>query len=325
MKAQILTVLRNTEGYVSGQELCRNLGVSRTAVWKVIGKLRQEGYVIDAVPNKGYCLKQIPDILTKEQLTSLINTEWIAREIQSFEELDSTNTYAKQIADSVPDGTLVVAEVQNQGKGSKGRGWESKGGYGIWMSLILKPNILPPDASKLTLVAALSTARACRQYTQLPVQIKWPNDIVCDGKKLCGILTEMSAELNYVNHIVLGIGINVNSMDFSQELQERATSLYLETGREWNRGLLIREIMNCFEEDYRTFLKNSSLEELLDEYIAYSVTLGSPIQVLDRNGSYDGTAININKDGHLVVRKSDGSLQTVFADEVSVRGVYGYV
>ena len=212
MKTEILRMLREADGYISGQELCNKFGVSRTAVWKAINQLKEAGYEIDAVQNKGYILKAAPDIMNQNELKSIMNTSWAGQELLYFDSIDSTNTKAKELAEAgYPNGTLVVSDSQSAGKGRRGRSWESPSGTGIFMTLMLKPDINPNNASMLTLVAALAVAKAISEITGEKALIKWPNDIVMNGKKVCGILTEMSAQFDYINNIVIGIGINVHN------------------------------------------------------------------------------------------------------------------
>ena len=205
MKTEILRMLREADGYISGQELCNKFGVSRTAVWKAINQLKEAGYEIDAVQNKGYILKSAPDIMNQNELKSIMNTSWAGQELFYFDSIDSTNTKAKELAEAgYPNGTLVVSDSQSAGKGRRGRSWESPSGTGIFMTLMLKPDINPNNASMLTLVAALAVAKAISEITGEKALIKWPNDIVMNGKKVCGIITEMSAQFDYINHIVIG-------------------------------------------------------------------------------------------------------------------------
>ena len=220
MKTEILTLLRETDGYVSGQELCEKFGVSRTAVWKAINQLKEAGYEIEAVQNKGYRLVSVPDILSESELQSVRKTRWIGEKIAFFDVVDSTNTRAKQLAEEgAPNGTYVIAERQDAGKGRRGRGFDSPAGQGIWMTLVLKPEIDPNHASMITLVTALAVSKAITDMTGRPAGIKWPNDIIMSGKKVCGILTEMSAQFDYVNHIVVGIGINVQNKSFPKDIE----------------------------------------------------------------------------------------------------------
>lgn len=325
MKTELLTVLRETDGYVSGQALCEKFGVSRTAVWKAVNQLKEAGYEIKSVQNKGYRLAVSPDTVSEEELKSIRKTEWVGQEIFYFPVLDSTNTKAKQLAEEgYPSGTLVVAEQQDAGRGRRGREWASPRGVGIFMTLMLKPDILPNNASMLTLVAALAVAAAIRKCTGRPAGIKWPNDIVMNGKKVCGILTEMSAQIDYVNHVVVGIGINVHNESFPEDIAQIATSLYLETGARYQRAALIEEIWEQFERYYAVFLQTQDLSGLVKEYEAHLVNMHQSVRVIDPKESFEGRAMGITPRGELMVDTWE-SRRLVSAGEVSVRGIYGYV
>ena len=325
MKAEILKMLRETDGYVSGQELCNKFGVSRTAVWKTINQLKENGYEIEAVQNKGYHLLSAPDIMDQTELESIHATEWAGCEIYYFDSIDSTNTKAKELAEEGhPSGTLVVADRQTAGKGRRGRSWESPTGIGIFMTLMLKPEINPNNASMLTLVAAMATTRAIRRVTSVPAMIKWPNDIVMNGKKVCGILTEMSAQFDYINHIVIGIGINVHNEDFPEEIAKTASSLYLESGQHIHRASLIEAFLEEFEDVYAEYLKTEDMEGLQKEYDAMLVNRGRQVRVLDPKEPFEGKAMGITKKGELIVDTWE-SRKLVSSGEVSVRGIYGYV
>lgn len=325
MKAEILKMLRETDSYVSGQELCNKFGVSRTAVWKAINQLKENGYEIEAVQNKGYHLLSAPDIMDKTELESIHATEWAGCEIYYFDSIDSTNTKAKELAEEGhPSGTLVVADRQTAGKGRRGRSWESPTGIGIFMTLMLKPEINPNNASMLTLVAAMATTRAIRRVTGVPAMIKWPNDIVMNGKKVCGILTEMSAQFDYINHIVIGIGINVHNEDFPEEIAQTASSLYLESGQHIHRASLIEAFLEEFEDVYAEYLKTEDMEGLMKEYDAMLVNRGRQVRVLDPKEPFEGKAMGITKKGELIVDTWE-SRKLVSSGEVSVRGIYGYV
>lgn len=324
MKTEVLKALRQQEDYVSGQKLCEKLGVSRTAVWKVISQLKEEGYVIESVTNKGYRLLQEPNILSESEILSRLHTTCIGKQVQYFDTLDSTNTYCGRKGEELAHGTVVVAEKQTAGLGSRGRNWTSPKGSSIYMSLLLKPDISPDAAPRLTLVMALSVACAFRNLG-VKVQIKWPNDIVINGKKLVGILTEMRAEIGYVHQVVIGVGINVLTEQFPEELAQRATSVFLETGKTFSRAEVLAEVLECFEQDYETFLRTSDLSELLEQYTQFSATIGKEVCVLEQKATYNGRALRVNETGQLLVELEDGSVNAVFADEVSVRGIYGYV
>lgn len=326
MKTKILTLLKEADSYLSGQELCNRFGVSRTAVWKAINQLKEEGYVIEAVQNKGYHLLEYPDVITYSEVKSVLRTQWAGRELYCFDTVDSTNTYAKKLADEgAMHGTLVVANQQLGGKGRRGRTWESPANTGIWMTLILKPNMNPSYASMLTLVMAIAVAKACNEITKVSCSIKWPNDIVLNRKKICGILTEMSAEMDYINHIVIGVGINANMEGFPEELQDKATSIKLQNGEKINRAQLINGVMVHFEEEYRLFMKHKDLSLQLVTYNDLLVNRNNEVMVLEPSKEYSGIARGINEQGELLVEKPDGLLCRVYAGEVSVRGIYGYV
>jgi BirA family biotin operon repressor/biotin-[acetyl-CoA-carboxylase] ligase len=325
MKAEILTMLRESGGYVSGQELCNKFGVSRTAVWKAVNQLKEMGYEIEAVSNKGYHLLSAPDVMNEAEIKSLLHTEWAGQELFCFDTIDSTNTKAKELAEQgYPSGTLVVSDRQVAGKGRRGRNWESPSGCAIFMTLALKPDINPNNASMLTLVAALATAKAITDVTGAEAKIKWPNDIVINGKKICGILTEMSAQFDYISHIVIGIGINVNNEHFPEELSETAGSLLLACGRRFHRAELIARFLERFEKDYAVFLETEDLEGLMKEYNALLVNAQQQVRVLDPKEPFEGKAVGITKKGELIVDTWE-SRKLVSSGEVSVRGIYGYV
>ena len=325
MKAEILSALRESDGYVSGQELCERFGVSRTAIWKAINQLKNAGYEIEAVQNRGYHIISVPDVLSENELKSIRKTEWLGSTIVYEPVVDSTNTKAMQLAEEgAPHGTLIVSDRQENGRGRRGRRWETPAGSAIAMTFLLRPEIMPDNASMLTLVAAMAVARGIEDETQLAVGIKWPNDIVVHGKKICGILTEMSAQVDYVNHIVIGIGINVQVEDFPEELRQMATSLYMESGKKINRAALIERICEYFEQYYAIFMETEDLSRIVKEYDAYMVNRNQPVRVLDPKEPFEGTARGITARGELLVDTWE-SRRLVSSGEVSVRGIYGYV
>ena len=326
MKEEILRLLRSADGYISGQELCNRFGVSRTAVWKAINQLKEAGYEIEAQQNKGYRLMAAPDLMTEAEIKSLMHTEWVAKEVLYFDTIDSTNTKAQELAEKgYPSGTLVVADKQESGKGRRGRSWVSPSGTGIFMTLMIKPDINPNNASMLTLVAALAVAKAITSVTGEEALIKWPNDIVVNGKKVCGILTEMSAQFDYINHIVVGIGINVHNESFPEEISQMASSLMIEAGgKRFHRAQIIAETMSYFEQYYDTFLKTQDLSALVREYDELLVNRNKSVRVLDPKEPFDGKAMGITPKGELIVETWE-SRKLVSSGEVSVRGIYGYV
>lgn len=326
MKEEILRLLRSADGYISGQELCNRFGVSRTAVWKAINQLKEAGYEIEAQQNKGYRLMTAPDLMTEAEIKSLMHTEWVAKEVLYFDTIDSTNTKAQELAEKgYPSGTLVVADKQESGRGRRGRSWVSPSGTGIFMTLMIKPDINPNNASMLTLVAALAVAKAITSVTGEEALIKWPNDIVVNGKKVCGILTEMNAQFDYINHIVVGIGINVHNESFPEEISQMASSLMIEAGgKRFHRAQIIAETMAYFEQYYDTFLKTQDLSALVREYDELLVNRNKSVRVLDPKEPFDGKAMGITPKGELIVDTWE-SRKLVSSGEVSVRGIYGYV
>ena len=326
MKEKILRMLSEAEGYVSGQRLCEELNVSRTAVWNNINRLKDEGYVIEAVTNRGYFLKERPDVISAQEIKSRLKTKYWGHETMFFEEVDSTNNVAKKMAeDGAPHGRLVIAENQNAGKGRRGRAWSSPDGTGIWMTFILRPQIAPQAASMLTLVAAMAVRKAVLTETGLETVIKWPNDIVAGGKKICGILTEMSAELELINYVVVGVGINANIRKFPDEISSVATSLLLETGEKVDRSKMVAAYGNAFEEYYGRFVEKGNLELLKDEYNSCLANFKNQVKILDAAGEFAGISEGINDLGELLVTDSEGKERIVRSGEVSVRGIYGYV
>ena len=328
MKAEILKMLKEADDHISGQQLCEQFQVSRTAVWKVINQLKEEGYQVEAVRNKGYRIIESPDVMTREELSVQIGdaTRWAGQEIVCFTETDSTNVRARKLGENgAAHGTLVVAEQQTAGRGRRGRGWESPAGSSIYMSLLLRPEFLPNKAPMLTIVMAYSVATALREQTGLDFRIKWPNDIVLNGKKVVGILTEMSTEIEYINHVVIGVGINVNTEAFPEEICATATSIRRESGKTWRRAELIAAILRQFEVQYERFVKEEDLAYLREAYDAVLVNCNREVRILGEKDGYRAVALGIDDQGELLVRKEDGTVTSVYAGEVSVRGIYGYV
>lgn len=326
---EILKKLRDAGDYVSGQELCEYYGVSRTAIWKVIKQLEKDGYVIEAQNNKGYKLVESggADVFTRVEIESYLDTSWIGRKLVFHKITDSTNMDAKKLAENGEEtGAVAVADMQTAGRGRRGRGWISPAGKDIYMSLMLRPQCRPEKASVLTLVMAISVLEAVQKLIPQTCSIKWPNDIVINNRKVCGILTEMSAELDGIHYVVIGTGINVNQEQMAKEIQDKATSLYIESGEIVNRAKLVARVLHYFEENYAVFEKNWDFSGLVDKYNNYLVNRNREVRVLDPKGEYDGIARGINEKGELIVeRKSDGATVLVYAGEVSVRGIYGYV
>lgn len=326
MKTELLRILRESDGYVSGQQLCRHFGVSRTAVWKTVCRLKAEGYEIQAVRNRGYRICEAPDLMTAEEVESRLHTRTLGRNCIYLNRVDSTNNYAKRIAEEgAKEGTLVIAEEQTGGKGRRGRGWIAPRNVNVMMTLLLRPRIQPRNASMLTLLMAMAAVRAIREVTGFQAGIKWPNDVVAGGRKVCGILTEMSSEPDYINYVVIGIGMNVNQKDFPQEIAGTAGSLSMVLGRDISRAELTARVMEALEELYEIFLETEDMSKLCREYNSVCLNIGHPIKVLEPKNEYSGVTDGINEKGELVVKKDDGDIVCVYAGEVSVRGLYGYV
>ena len=325
MRQTIIEMLRNTgENFLSGEDIALQLGISRAAVWKHIQRLREIGYEIVSRERCGYKFKDAPDLLLANEVKDGLNTQVIGKEIYYYPSTDSTNSEAKILAyRKVPDGTVVVSEEQTNGKGRLNRSFYSPRGKGIWFSLVLRPNLVPSDAPKCTLMAAVAIAHAMERFG-LRAQIKWPNDIMYDGRKLVGILTELSAEMSRVTYIVLGIGINVNMArdEFPPELIDVATSLMEMSGEKISRIKFFRAVLEEFDKLYVDVVSDPKrgFVRMLDEWRKYNVTLGRKVRVITSSTSeyFLGTARDIDADGALLV-ETENVLERVFAGDVSIR------
>lgn len=243
-----------------------------------------------------------------------------------YEEVDSTNTQAKRLGKEGADqGLVVVADTQSAGKGRRGRIWNSPAGTNLYFSILLRPELLPDKAPMLTLVMAYSVARVILAQEELPVEIKWPNDLVLAKKKVCGILTEMELSGSRIADVVIGVGINVNTIEFPEELCDKATSLYLQKGTQVKREKLLQQILAEFQQQYERFLEVQDLSFLQEAYNRMLINKDREVLVLEQDQEYEVQALGINDRGELLVKKGDGSVEAVFAGEVSVRGIYGYV
>lgn len=338
MKEEILDKLKENPGqFVSGEVLSDTLGVSRTAIWKHMKDLKEEGYIIESISKKGYRLLAVPDILNEHEIKQGLKTSFIGQRVDYLKTVDSTNRYAKEIAlNGCEDGTIVAADSQTSGRGRLGREWVSADRKGIWMSVVLRPTIPPEEVQLITLAASVAVVTAIYNTTGLKTGIKWPNDIILDGKKVCGILTEMSCEMERVNFLIVGIGINVSHerQDFSGDLRKAATSIkigleeHIDSSEiDWssclNRSNLIKEILIELEKVYFN-LKNGLTKDIIGQWKKYSVTLGKQVKIIARGSEYIGTAIDITEDGKLVLILPDGERHEVMSGEVSVRGLLGY-
>ncbi|ABR50606.1 biotin--acetyl-CoA-carboxylase ligase [Alkaliphilus metalliredigens QYMF] len=326
MKDKILKELyEHQENHISGEYLRKKLNVSRTAVWKQIQSLKEEGYVIETMSRKGYRLLEQRDEILPGGVKFNLNTREIGKEIKYFDTIDSTNTYSKTIALEVPHGTIVMSDEQVGGRGRLGRNWSSPKGEGIWMSLILKPGIPPNEGMKVSHIAAAAVCKGIREITGLEALVKWPNDIVINGKKVCGILTEVAGELNEIHYLIVGIGINVNNIDFPTELEEKASSLLIEGKKKYDRKELIVKIISIFEKFYDSFIKEGSLEEVLRLCRQYSALIGREVVIIKGGSQEAAKVLGMTDEGFLEVELSDGRIEHIFSGEVSVRGQGTYV
>ncbi len=321
MRSAILEVLKHNSGqYISGEDISRTLQVSRTAVWKHIRALKDAGYDIEAHPRLGYALRHNTDRLLPAEIKAQLTCNILGREVHYFSETDSTNNEAKKLAaNNCPEGTVVVAEEQVSGRGRLARGWFSPYGKGIWLSVVLRPPFSPMEAAKCTLMAAVAVNRAINAVTGAGCGIKWPNDILCNGRKVVGILTEMSAEMDAINHIVIGMGINVNigQSEFPDEIAATATSLAIASGHQVSRIKLLTAILAELENVY-TQVKASGFGPVLEDWKSQSITLGQTVDVHGLDRSFTGVAIDIDADGALLIETVQG-LERVLAGDVSIR------
>ncbi len=326
MKEKVLELLKQSDGYISGQEICRKLGVSRTAVWKDIRLLKEEGYEVLAVNNKGYRLISEPDIVTPEKIKEYLTTNEFGKEIFYFDEVDSTNIRAKLSGETGgAHGTLFVANEQLSGRGRKGRSWETPKGSSIAMTFLLRPKIDIQNISGLTILSAVAVAKALRDVASIEAKIKWPNDVVVNGKKICGILTEMSSEGTDINYVVVGIGINIFMTEFEPELSDKATSVRIENGTGCDRSKLTAFVANHFEALYLKFREKGNLDFLIDEYNALLVNKDRQVYVIEGENRTEYTALGLACNGGLKVLDANGNEEIIISGEVSVRGIYGYV
>ena len=352
MKAMILELLRRKGDFVSGQELCELNNVSRTAVWKAIRSLEKEGYKIEAVRNRGYRLIEDEpsgdpdnalDIYSANEIKSRLTEASGIREVVFFDSIDSTNSECSRRAEAGCDGgLLVVSDDQSAGRGRRGRTWDSPPGSNIYFSVMIRPDIAPSSAPQLTILMALAVCRGMEKvltgsaykagnrkssparHPAAPL-IKWPNDIVIDGKKVCGMLTEMSSEADYIRYVVVGVGINVRHRDFPEEISKTAISLEDAWEKKVKRSVLTAEIVNEFGELLKIFEEEGDLSYFRGMYLDRLVNAGRKVRVLDPKGEYEALARGINERGELLVETEDGTVKEVNSGEVSVRGIYGYV
>ncbi|WP_028561256.1 biotin--[acetyl-CoA-carboxylase] ligase [Paenibacillus pinihumi] len=321
MSDELLSMFQNKEGeYLSGEVISKELNVSRTAVWKKIRKLEEQGYRFEASRKLGYKLVAVPDRLSAAALLRSLTTERFARRLHLHEAVDSTQTVLRALAeDGAPEGTLVIAEQQLQGRGRMGRSWESPKGKGIWMSLLLRPNLAIHFSPQLTLLIAVALCRSLRKSTGLPIGIKWPNDLLVDGRKISGILLESTAEEERLNYILAGIGISVNleEQDYPAELMDKAVSLRMLVGRKLDRTDIIVQFMKELEELYDLYLQEG-FAPIRSLWEALAVSLGQRVVLTTPQGIIEGIPVGLEENGALLVKLDDGQLKPFFSAEMGM-------
>lgn len=326
MRRYILDMLKKSEGKpISGTEIAKKIEISRTAVWKHMNVLKNEGYDIESVPKKGYILHSVPDRLLPEEIVSFLETKWLGHDINYNESVTSTNSVAKDLGnDNCPNGQICICEEQLNGRGRLRRGWFSPYAKGVWFSVVLKPSCMPNEASKFTLFAAVAVVKAINSYKGVEAKIKWPNDILIDNKKLVGILTEMNAEFGHINYIVIGTGINVNISKDSvpDDIKDTSISLMDVAQEPISRAELLAKILKNMEELYEIIEKNG-FSEILAQWRELSCTLGQDVKVIAPDETYYGVAEDIDEEGLLLVKRTDGKGSSrVIAGDVSIRSAH---
>lgn len=307
---------RCEDGYVSGEELSEVLSISRTAVWKHIEKLREEGYEIVASPHLGYRLISVPDRLTATELKWKLNTEVIGKKIYSYKEIGSTNDAAYGLATSgEAEGTIVIAEYQTKGRGRLGRKWVSPRDKGAYFSVILRPDMLPRHVSIITLLSSLGVAKTIREIINLPALIKWPNDILVNRQKVCGILTELNGEIDKVNFVIVGIGVNINTK--KELLPKGATSLAEEKKEEILRLDFVKALLKNLDKLYKVF-NNGKLDKIINEYKELSAILDRRVQINYHNKFISGHAVDVDTEGALILRLDSGFRERVLTGDVTM-------
>ena len=321
-KQQLLMYLKEGKGtWVSGEFLAQKMAISRTAVWKHIRTLRNDSYIIESSRKKGYLLRQASDLLLANEIQEGLNTNIFGRKgIVYFRETDSTNVRAKDLAShGAPEGTVVVAEGQTKGRGRRGRSWFSPAGEGIYTSIILKPAISPHEAPGLTLMASVAVAETLMSMTSLKVNIKWPNDILINGRKIAGILTEISTEMDRIDYVIIGVGINVNtpSEGLPSDIKDIATSIFMETNKPFPRIALIRAYLEWLEIYYETF-KTKGLDPILNRWKSLADIIGRRIRVDMIDRVRTGKVLDIDREGFLMIRGRKGTVERIMSGDVTL-------
>ncbi len=304
LKTKVLECLKGTKNYISGQEICEKFGVSRTAIWKVINQLKEEGYEIESSTNKGYRISSYSDVWSKSEIESTLSKSNLINKVIYLDETDSTNIRAKILGEEGEiSGTLVVADSQFNGRGRRAKGFESPKGKSIYMTLLIRPDLSPTKASMITILTAMSVMKGLEESCGLQSQIKWPNDVIYDNKKLCGILVEMSTERDYINYVVVGIGININNTDMPEDLKDIATSVKMITSKDYKRSDIILSVLNAFEAYYNEFMKIGDLSFIKDEYNKYLVHYDKTVIIMRGQDKIEAISKGIDDDGELRIEK----------------------
>lgn len=304
--------------YISGESMSQELGVSRTAIWKQIRKLEAAGYHFEASRRLGYRLVSVPDNLAIDQLTSRLDTSAFGKTIHYLETVESTQNLARAAAEEgAAEGTLFLAEQQLNGRGRMGRNWVSPRGKGVWMSMVLRPSVPIHFAPQLTLMTAVALCRSLKRITSLPIGIKWPNDLLIEGKKISGILLESAAEDERLRYVIAGIGISVNleEQDYPEELLEKATSLRISAGRKWLREDVIADFLKEWEQLYFLY-QEQGFGPIITLWEALSVSLGKPARLITPQGDMMGIPIGLDESGAIRIQLSDGTVKPVFSAEM---------
>jgi BirA family biotin operon repressor/biotin-[acetyl-CoA-carboxylase] ligase len=312
----LLGMLHRTEAYLSGEQLGARLGLSRTAVWKRIERLRACGYLVEGSSRRGYRLPPGQDLLLPADITAGLEGRWLQGPVLHFVSVASTNDLAKDLArQGYPEGSVLVAETQTAGRGRLGRVWESPPGTGIYLSVILRPPLPPAELPKLTLTAAVAVVGAIKEATGVATGIKWPNDILLAGRKLGGILTEMETESDRMSHVILGVGLNINTAVFPEHLAGLATSL-AGAGRPYSRLGIVRAFLRTLDGLYGRFL-GQEFPDILDQWRRAAVTLGRPVTIRQGGREISGLALDVAPDGALLVEKPGGEVERVISGEIA--------
>lgn len=320
MRELILETLRK-EKHISGEEIGKRLNISRTAVWKHINELRDLGYQIESSPKTGYSFINSTNLLLADEVAFGLKTRIMGKHVLHYDAVSSTQDIAAEMArGGAAEGTLVIAEMQEKGRGRKGRSWVSLSEGGIYLSLILRPNLMPSQVVQIPLVAGVALNRAIRETAPLQPFIKWPNDIIIGKKKVGGILTEMSSEIDAVNYVVLGIGLNVNMSAslLTENTSFRATSLIDECGAYTSRVKLVQNFLSEFELTYTKFLVSGFIA-IRNEWKELNNTIGSWVKISDGGRDVEGEAIDIDNDGFLLVRIDNGDIRRIISGDLSLK------